>query len=1102
MREGESENECLRVEQSENSGHAVGRDKGESVGGVHPVPRRRQWWASRAIPNSPCVNFTEEAKLCLAERYREALVIKVLDKNYSYTAFSHKLRMVWRIKCGFDLLDVGFGYFMVKFDAGEDREKVMLGGPWLIEGHYVAVKLWDIDFRPCEESFGSKLVWVRISGLPFWCYQEQAMMRIASAIGVPIKVDLATKLAERGRYARVCVQINLGLPVIKHIIVEGVTHVVEYESLNLICNSCARYGHDMAQCLGRDSREGKSADSDATKPRDSTKAVPHPETKIHNSNEVEPDVVSGVTGENPAPSLQKDLEANNLEGNNVEEACMHDEPGWEQVVRKGKTKLGQKQSNKVQRGTKSRTDSDRVIRPTIHFSHTSGSSFYRARVGSRVKVGHSAFRVGETSISSTRHTPVPCGSSLRKRPRPGSLQSSPVEKNGGTVVEASSCLPTTVKEDVTVAVPLVKEGALPAVIASVCENKETFHGDPENLKVTGVTSAGQASCVTVEVQVNNVIWRCSGIYGSPQFNTRVLLWDYLVTQSSSFCGPWIVLGDFNEVLFSHESKGCLFSSCHADRFATSLGDSNLFDLKTIGRRFSWYRRVKNGVEVAKKLDRVCINSGWLSLFPEAYAEILNRLQSDHCPILVRCAGRPQPKKNRPFRFIAAWATHLEYRNIVNQSWQAGYREMHGKLSEVQKNYLLEFNSKVFGNIFVRKCKLERQINFLQKRLEVMEDLSMRQKEKQLIEEFNNTLVQEELLWFQKSREQWVKFGDRNTKFFHVQTLVRRKHNKIHGLFLQDGVWETDPDVLRREAESFYKHLFCQLEDVDLGCLGDVSLPSLNDEACCSLTAPVTLEEVKSAIFSMHSFKAPGPDGFQALFFKEYWEIVGFDVWTMVRHAFSGLDMDPRMMETLVVLIPKVENPISMKDFRPISLCNVVYKVITKVLVNRLCPHLKEIIGPLQGGFIPGRGTPDNIIVAQEVLHFMKKTKSKKGTLAFKIDLEKAYDRVDWGFLKQTLVSFGFPPPTVNLIMRCVTASSLSILWNGDRLNSFIPSRGLRQGDPISPYLFVLCMERLSCSINQQVDKGLWTPVAISRGGPRISHLMFADDLLLFCKAEK
>ncbi|XP_025653400.1 uncharacterized protein [Arachis hypogaea] len=806
------------------------------------------------------------------------------------------------------------------------------------------------------------------------------MMRIASAIGVPIKVDLATKLAERGRYARVCVQINLGLPVIKHIIVEGVTHVVEYESLNLICNSCARYGHDMAQCLGRDSREGKSVDSDVTKPRDGTKVVPHPETKIHNSNEVEPNVVGGVTGENLASNLQEDLEANNLEGNNVEEACMHDEPGWEQVVRKGKTKLGQKQSNKVQRGIQSRTDSGKVIRPTIHFSHTNGSSSYRARVGSRVKVGHIASRVGETLISSTRHTPVPCGSSLRKRPRPGSLQSSPVEKNGGTVVEASSCLPATVKEGITVAVPLEKEGALPAVTALVGGIKEIFHGDPANLKVTGVTSAGLGYHPIGIVEASGHkggIWFLSAIQGV-------------------HC-KWV---DVFDQCVTVEVQGCLFSSRHADRLAASLGDSNMFDLKTIGRQFSWYRRVKNDVEVAKKLDRVCINSGWLSLFPEAYAEILNRLQSDHCPILVRCTGRPQPKKNRPFWFIAAWATHPRYRDIVNQSWQAGYTEMHGKLSEVQKNSL-EFNSKVFGNIFFRKCKLERQINFLQKRLEVMEDLSMRQKEKQLIEEFNNTLVQEELLWFQKSKEQWVKFGDRNTKFFHVQTLVQRKHNKIHGLFLQDGVWETDPDVLRREAESFYKCLFCQSEDVDLGYLGDVPLPSLNDEACCSLTAPVTLEEVKSAVFSMHSFKASGPDGFQAFFFKEYWKIVGFEfgLWFVMRSL---------------------------------------------VLVNRLRPHLKEIIGPLQGGFIPGRGTPDNIIVAQEVLHFMKKTKSKKGTLAFKIDLEKAYDRVDWGFLKQTLVSFDFPPPTVNLIMRCVTASSPSILWNGDRLNSFTPSRGLRK----------------------------------------------------------
>lgn len=114
-----------------------------------------------------------------------------------------------------------------------------------------------------------------------------------------------------------------------------------------------------------------------------------------------------------------------------------------------------------------------------------------------------------------------------------------------------------------------------------------------------------------------------------------------------------------------------------------------------------------------------------------------------------------------------------------------------------------------------------------------------------------------------------------------------------------------------------------------------------------------------------------------------------------------------------------------------------------MLVNRLRPFLNELIGPLQSSFIPNCSTLDNAIIAQEAMHFMKRTKVKKGYLAFKIDLEKAYDRVNWDFLKQTLEDFGFPNSIVRLIKWCVSASSLSILWNGSRLERFKPSRGLR-----------------------------------------------------------
>ncbi|XP_057747767.1 uncharacterized protein LOC130966964 [Arachis stenosperma] len=542
-------------------------------------------------------------------------------------------------------------------------------------------------------------------------------------------------------------------------------------------------------------------------------------------------------------------------------------------------------------------------------------------------------------------------------------------------------------------------------------------------------------CITVKVSVGSLIWLCSAVYGSPQFDKRCMLWGHLRSINSSHNGPWMAVGDFNEIVAPDESTGAYFSSHRASLLATTLDDCELFDLKVTGRRYTCYRAVQAGRDLAKRLDRALVNEAWMTMFPENYSEILSKLHSDYCPILVHCHGSPRVKGSRPFRFQAAWTTHPSYKHVISKAW-----------------------NQEFGG--------------------VTERLKM------------------------KSREQWVKYGDRNTKFFHLQTLVRRSHNRVHELYVRDGSWSTDPDILQEEALSFYKNLFGTTEEVEVDCLGDVPMPTLSTEACARLIDLVSFAEVKSAVFSISPFKAPDPDGFQAFFYKEYWEIVRTEIWNIVRSAFLGEFLNLSIMETLIVLIPKIDNPTFMKDFMPISLCNVIYKIITKVLTNRLRPFLPDIVSHLQGGFIPGRGTPDNIIVAQEILNFMKHTKSKKGTLAFKIDLEKAYDRVDWRFLESTLIAFGFSIITVNLIMNCVRASSLSIMWNENRLDSFAPRRGLRQGDPMSPYLFVFCMERLACYISHKVVEGVWKPVSVTRGGPKFSHLMFADDLLLFCQATK
>lgn len=129
---------------------------------------------------------------------------------------------------------------------------------------------------------------------------------------------------------------------------------------------------------------------------------------------------------------------------------------------------------------------------------------------------------------------------------------------------------------------------------------------------------------------------------------------------------------------------------------------------------------------------------------------------------------------------------------------------------------------------------------------------------------------------------------------------------------------------------------------------------------------------------MKPYKAPGPDGFHCIFFKQYWHIIGDDIFYLVKTAFQTGDFDPGISDTLIALIPEIDPPSTYQDFRPISLCNIVYKLLTKVLVHRLRPILNNIIGPYQSSFLSGRGTSDNSIVLKEIVHFMRKSKKKKG----------------------------------------------------------------------------------------------------------------------------
>lgn len=195
-------------------------------------------------------------------------------------------------------------------------------------------------------------------------------------------------------------------------------------------------------------------------------------------------------------------------------------------------------------------------------------------------------------------------------------------------------------------------------------------------------------------------------------------------------------------------------------------------------------------------------------------------------------------------------------------------------------------------------------------------------------------------------------------------------------------------------------------------------------------------------------------------------------------------------------MPKCNNATSLKNFCPISLCNTSYKIITKLITQRLHPLMNNLIVPCQSSFLKNRQTGDNAIVVQKIINHFKNSKGKLGCFLMKIDLEKAFDKLEWFFIHHTLMYFYLPTKLINLIMACICSSSTTILINGTQTNFFNPTRGIRQGDPISPYIFILCMEVLSLNISGAVHEKGWDPIRIYRRGPSLSYLFFADDLVL------
>jgi hypothetical protein len=297
-------------------------------------------------------------------------------------------------------------------------------------------------------------------------------------------------------------------------------------------------------------------------------------------------------------------------------------------------------------------------------------------------------------------------------------------------------------------------------------------------------------------------------------------------------------------------------------------------------------------------------------------------------------------------------------------------------------------------------------------------------EASLVTRYEQTMTKLTDSYVQRAKKQWAKDGDRTTSFFHHAIVKHRRRNTIVSIKDDNDVMQFMPDQISNTFVNYFRSIFASPNANNGRPFLHTQVPQENQEYTYSIPDD---REILETLKDMKRNASPGPDGFNVEFYIATWEWIGQDVVQLVRNFSKTGIMAAHINDTHIALIPKKLVPLVPTDYRPISLCNVIYKLIAKCLANRLKLHLLDYIHPSQQAFIKGRRISNNIIIAQEITHSFSLKSWNPQAFMIKIDLAKAFDRLEWNFIVAALSRKGMHGQFINLIHACVSSSTFSVI---------------------------------------------------------------------------